>query len=230
MSTLKPRSTQEPISSRARHTMQILQQRRKIALSFNTQAAQSHSKPIDISKVTTGHFIALQREEIQLHPPEHQHKLLQPGNLGKPLIQPNPQIQVNPFMAQDKPFSTKIIPKYILWVELSHLSSPKLEFLPLTHPITTEKGMWNQTVYLNFKNILNSLIKPPIHSMLLPSLQVITASQVPLAASLTLSLMLVIISPFLLALKCHHMAFAIWDSYHPTDTRQRALFSPEKKG
>ena len=39
------------------------------------QAAQSHTKPKDISKLTTGHFIALQREEIQLHPPEHQCKL-----------------------------------------------------------------------------------------------------------------------------------------------------------
>ena len=36
---------------------------------FNIQAAQSHTKPIDISKLTTGHFIALQREEIQ---PTHQ--------------------------------------------------------------------------------------------------------------------------------------------------------------
>ena len=52
--------------------MQILQQHRNIALSFNIEAAQSHTKPIDISKLTTGHFIALQREEIQLHPPEHQ--------------------------------------------------------------------------------------------------------------------------------------------------------------
>ena len=33
------------------------------------------ASPIDISILTTGHFIALQREEIQLHPPERQHKL-----------------------------------------------------------------------------------------------------------------------------------------------------------
>jgi len=39
------------------------------------QVAKSHTKPIDTLKLTTGHFIALQREEIQLHPPEHQHKL-----------------------------------------------------------------------------------------------------------------------------------------------------------
>ena len=55
--------------------MQILQQHRNIDLSSNTQAAQSHTKPTDISKLTTGHFIELQREEIQLHPPEHGHKL-----------------------------------------------------------------------------------------------------------------------------------------------------------
>ena len=36
------------------------------------QAAKSHTKPIDTSQLTTGHFIALQREEIQLHPPELQ--------------------------------------------------------------------------------------------------------------------------------------------------------------
>ena len=46
--------------------MQILQQHRDIALNFNIQAAQSHTNPIDISKLITGHFIALQTEEIQL--------------------------------------------------------------------------------------------------------------------------------------------------------------------
>ena len=56
-------------------TTQILQQHRNIALSFNTQAAQSHSKHINISKLITGHFSVLQREEIQLHPPEHWYKL-----------------------------------------------------------------------------------------------------------------------------------------------------------
>ena len=53
--------------------MQILQQHKNIALSFNIQAAQCHTKPTDISKLTTGHFNALQTEEIQLHPPEHRH-------------------------------------------------------------------------------------------------------------------------------------------------------------
>ena len=52
--TLKPSSTQEPISSRARHTRLILLQQRNIALSIKIQAAQSHSKPIDTSKLTTG--------------------------------------------------------------------------------------------------------------------------------------------------------------------------------
>ena len=69
--TLKPSTTQGPTSSRTRHTMQILQQHRNIALSFNIQASQSHTKCIDISKLMAGHLIALQREEIQLHPPEH---------------------------------------------------------------------------------------------------------------------------------------------------------------
>jgi len=35
------------------------------------QAGKSHTKPIDTSKLTTGHFFSLQSEEIQLHPPEH---------------------------------------------------------------------------------------------------------------------------------------------------------------
>ena len=54
-------------------------------MSFSKQ-----SKPVDNPKLTTGHFIALQREEIQLHPPEHRYKLSQPGNLDKPLVQPHP--------------------------------------------------------------------------------------------------------------------------------------------
>ena len=55
--------------------MQILQQHKNIALSFNIQATQSHTKHIDISKLITGHFSALQKEEMQLHPPEQGHKL-----------------------------------------------------------------------------------------------------------------------------------------------------------
>ena len=89
--TLKPNSTQEPTSFRARHTKLILQQCRNIALSIKIQAAQSHAKPTDTSTLTTGHFIAFQREEIQLHPPEHRCKLPWQGNLDKPLVQPHPQ-------------------------------------------------------------------------------------------------------------------------------------------
>ena len=48
--------------------MQILQKHSNLALSFNTQTSQSHSKASDISLHITRHFIALQREEIQLHP------------------------------------------------------------------------------------------------------------------------------------------------------------------
>ena len=69
--TLKPSFTQEPTSSRARHTMLIFQKRRNNTLSIIIQVAKSHTKPIDTSKLTTGHFIALLSEEIQLHPPEH---------------------------------------------------------------------------------------------------------------------------------------------------------------
>jgi len=71
--------------------MLILQQRRNTALSIKRLAAQSHTKPTDTRKLITGHFIALQREEIQLHPLEHRCKLPQPGNLDKPLVQPHPQ-------------------------------------------------------------------------------------------------------------------------------------------
>jgi len=55
--------------------MLILQQCRNTALSIKIQAAQSQTKYIDISELITGHFIALQREAIQLHPPEHMCKL-----------------------------------------------------------------------------------------------------------------------------------------------------------
>ena len=55
--------------------MLILQQIWNTALSIKRQAAQSHAKPIDTPKLTIGHVIELQREEIQLHPPEHRHKL-----------------------------------------------------------------------------------------------------------------------------------------------------------
>ena len=62
-------------------TMLILQQSRNTALSIKRQAVQSHSKPIDTPKPTTGHFITLQTEKIQLHPPEYKRKLPYPRNL-----------------------------------------------------------------------------------------------------------------------------------------------------
>ena len=63
-------------------TTLILQQNRNTTLNIKRWAAQSQSKPIDTPKLTIGHFIALQKEEIQLHAPEHRHKFLQPGNFG----------------------------------------------------------------------------------------------------------------------------------------------------
>ena len=42
--------------------MQILQQFSNIALSIKKEAAHSHTKPINTSKLTTGHFFAHQRE------------------------------------------------------------------------------------------------------------------------------------------------------------------------
>ena len=84
--TLKPSSTQKPKRFSARQTTLILQQNRNTTLNIKKQAAQSHAKPIETPKLTIGHFIALQREEIQLHPPEDRHKLLQPENLEKPLV------------------------------------------------------------------------------------------------------------------------------------------------
>ena len=72
---MKPSSTQEPTSFRAKHTMLIFQQCKNITLSINIHVAKSHTKPKDTSKLTTGHFIALQSEEIQLYPPEHWRKL-----------------------------------------------------------------------------------------------------------------------------------------------------------
>ena len=71
--------------------MLIIQQIRNIALNIKRWSAQSHTKLIDTPKLTTGIFIALQREEIQLYPPEYRHKFRQPENLDKPLVQPHPQ-------------------------------------------------------------------------------------------------------------------------------------------
>ena len=43
----------------------------EIKKKVNIQSAQCHTKPIDISKLTTVHFTGHQTEEIHLHPPEH---------------------------------------------------------------------------------------------------------------------------------------------------------------
>ena len=48
-------------------------------------------RPIDNPKHTNGHSRTLQRDKIQLHPTEHSHKTLQPRNINKELVQPQPQ-------------------------------------------------------------------------------------------------------------------------------------------
>ena len=58
-----------------------------MALSIKRQGAQIHVKPKDTQKLTTGYFIALERDEVQLHPPGHRHRLPQPVNLDKPVVQ-----------------------------------------------------------------------------------------------------------------------------------------------
>ena len=89
--TLKPSSTQKPKRFSARQTTLILQQNRNTTLNIKRWASQSHAEPIGTPKLTIGHFNALLREELQLHPPEHRHKLPQPGNPDKPLVQIHPQ-------------------------------------------------------------------------------------------------------------------------------------------
>ena len=42
--------------------------------------AERHTEPIDTPKATIGLCTAFQRDEIQLHQPEHRHKLRQPGH------------------------------------------------------------------------------------------------------------------------------------------------------
>jgi len=48
------------------------------------RTAQTHTGAIE----TTGHCTALQRDEIQLHQPEHRHKLPQPGKHHRTLPDP----------------------------------------------------------------------------------------------------------------------------------------------
>ena len=91
ISTLKPSFTEKPTSSRERHFMLTLQHHRNPNVSIKTQAVQSHAKPTDTPKFTDGHFIVLQRQEIHLHPPEHQLKHPLPGSFDKPLVETHPQ-------------------------------------------------------------------------------------------------------------------------------------------
>ena len=88
--TLKPSSIQKPASSSAIHPIQIFQQNRNTTMHINKQVDQNHTKSIDTPKLTTGHFVALQRKEIHFHLPEHKHKFPWPGNLEKPIVQPHP--------------------------------------------------------------------------------------------------------------------------------------------
>ena len=60
------------------------------SLPISRKAVHSHINPIDIPKHTTGHGVTLQRDRIQLHPPERRHKYTQPGNLRKALVQTHP--------------------------------------------------------------------------------------------------------------------------------------------
>ena len=69
--------------------MPILQLNRSTTLHISRQAAQSHSKPTDTPKHTTGQGTALQRDKIQLHPWEHKHKSPHPENLHNALIRPH---------------------------------------------------------------------------------------------------------------------------------------------
>ena len=60
-------------------------------MSIKIQVAKSHTNPIDTSKLTTGHLIALQREEIQLTHQNTDTSFPNQENLDKPLVQPHPQ-------------------------------------------------------------------------------------------------------------------------------------------
>ena len=71
--------------------MLISKQNRNTSLNIKRESAQSHAKSIDTPKLITGHFTALQREEIQLQPPEHRNNFPQTEYLDKPLVQPNPE-------------------------------------------------------------------------------------------------------------------------------------------
>ena len=54
------------------------------------RTAQRHTETIDTPIATTGHCIALQRDEIQFHQPGYRNKLSQPGKYHRTRIQPHP--------------------------------------------------------------------------------------------------------------------------------------------
>ena len=87
---MEPSSTQEATSSNAMHTTLIVHQNRNTTLNFKRWAAQSHSKTIDIPKLTTGHFTVIQRRD-PAPPIITQMQIPQPGNLDKSLLQPRLQ-------------------------------------------------------------------------------------------------------------------------------------------
>ena len=91
--------------------MVIRQENRSTTQNIKIMASQSYAKPTDYPKLTTGYFIALQREEIQLHPPEHRSKLPEPGSLDKPLVQPYPQGGTSTIKRDHKPRIQKGHPK-----------------------------------------------------------------------------------------------------------------------
>ena len=58
------------------------------------RTAQRHTELTDTPKPATGHCTAIQRDEIQIHHPEHRHKLPHPGKHHRTLTQPHPQGQI----------------------------------------------------------------------------------------------------------------------------------------
>ena len=91
-----------------------------------------HTDPIDTPKPTPGHCIALQRGEIQFHPPEHRHKLRQPGKTSQD-TNPTPSTGQTP---QPRAMILKILyyffpVSFFFFFFLS--SSYKSQFIPPTY-------------------------------------------------------------------------------------------------
>ena len=83
--------------------MLILQQYRNTALSIKIQAAQNHTKLTDTSKLTIGHFIALQKEETPAPPARTLMKASLIRNFDKPLFQLHPQVATSTIQRNHKP-------------------------------------------------------------------------------------------------------------------------------